>query len=107
MGSVVTRSTLAEKLAKDWQGLSKTDAQDLVRSFFDTISEALSRGEEVHIHRFGAFRTSERPARTGRNPRTGETIKVPARKVVRFAPSTTLVDTVRTPRSQSSKGRRA
>lgn len=113
MGAVVTRSSLADKLADklsaEWDGLSKSAAQDLVRNLFDTISDVLSEGNEVHIHRFGSFRTSERPARTGRNPRTGESIRVPARKVVRFAPSTTLVETVRTPRASAhgtSKGRK-
>ena len=89
MANVVTRDTLAEKLA-DRAEITMSAARDEVRWFFDTIAGALQSGDEVRIHGFGAFKTAERAARTGRNPRTGESVKVPARRVVRFAASTTL-----------------
>lgn len=95
MASVVTRDTLAEQLkawieAEEGGTYPMTKARDEVRWFFETISEALQGGDEVRIHGFGTFRTAQRAARMGRNPRTGEAVKVPARKVVRFAPSTSL-----------------
>ncbi len=89
MASVVTRDVLAEKLAERAE-ITMSAARDEVRWFFDTISGALENGDEVRIHGFGSFKTAQRAARMGRNPRTGEAVKVPARRVVRFAASTTL-----------------
>ena len=89
MASVVTRDVLAKQLA-DRAEITISAARDEVTWFFDTISTSLEKGDEVRIHGFGAFKTANRAARVGRNPRTGEAVKVPARRVVRFAPSTTL-----------------
>ena len=89
MAKVVTRDVIAEQLAERAE-ITMSAARDEVRWFFDTISGALEGGDEVRIHGFGSFRTAQRAARMGRNPRTGEAVKVPARRVVRFAPSTTL-----------------
>jgi nucleoid DNA-binding protein len=89
MANVVTRDVLAEQLAKRAE-ITMSAARDEVRWFFDTLSRALEKGDEVRIHGFGSFRTAQRAARMGRNPRTGEAVQVPARRVVRFAPSTTL-----------------
>jgi nucleoid DNA-binding protein len=89
MATVVTRDVLAKQLA-DRAEITISAARDEVTWFFDTISTSLEKGDEVRIHGFGAFKTANRAARVGRNPRTGEAVKVPARRVVRFAPSTTL-----------------
>ncbi|MHB8718820.1 MAG: HU family DNA-binding protein [Candidatus Dormibacteria bacterium] len=89
MAKVVTRDVIAEQLAERAE-ITMTAARDEVRWFFDTIANALEKGDEVRIHGFGSFRTAQRAARMGRNPRTGEAVKVAARRVVRFAPSTTL-----------------
>ena len=89
MAKVVTRDVLADKLAERAE-ITMSAARDEVRWFFDTIASSLQAGDEVRIHGFGSFRTAQRAARMGRNPRTGEAVKVPARRVVRFAPSTTL-----------------
>ncbi len=89
MASVVTRDVLAEKLAERAE-ITMSAARDEVRWFFDTIAGALEAGDEVRIHGFGSFKTAQRAERMGRNPRTGESVKVPARRVVRFAASTTL-----------------
>lgn len=89
MANVVTRDVLAAQLAERAE-ITMTAARDEVRWFFNTISSALEKGDEVRIHGFGAFRTSQRAARVGRNPRTGESVRVAARRVVRFAPSSTL-----------------
>jgi DNA-binding protein HU-beta len=63
----------------------------------------LEKGDEVRIHGFGNFKTAQRAARLGRNPRTGEAVKVPARRVVRFSASTSLSSAVKGARP----GRRA
>lgn len=95
MANVVTRDTLAEQLKariEDEEGgtFSMAAARKEVSWLFDTIAEALQAGDEVRIHGFGSFKTAERKARTAFNPRTMEPVKVPARRVVRFAASTTL-----------------
>jgi DNA-binding protein HU-beta len=87
--ALVTRDVLAEKLAAKAE-ITQTAARDEVKWFFDTIATSLTSGDEVRIHGFGTFKTSQRAARVGRNPRTGATVQVPARRVVRFSPSTTL-----------------
>ena len=95
MAEVITRDSLAEMWkakVEDEEGgtYAMTRARDDVRWFFDAITGALQKGDEVHIHGFGNFKIQQRAARMGRNPRTGEAVRVPARKVVRFSPSATL-----------------
>ena len=95
MADVVTRDSLAglwKSKVEDEEGgtYAMTRARDDVRWFFDAISGALEKGSEVRIHGFGNFKIQQRAARMGRNPRTGAEVPVPARKVVRFSPSTTL-----------------
>ena len=63
----------------------------------------LTGGDEVRIHGFGTFKTAQRAARTGRNPRTGESVQVPARRVVRFSPSTTLSATLKSAKGAARK----
>jgi DNA-binding protein HU-beta len=64
--------------------LSKAKAKDVVNSIFASIIEAAKRGDETAINGFGKFSVKERPARDGRNPRTGETLKIPASKSIGF-----------------------
>jgi DNA-binding protein HU-beta len=101
MASVVTRDVLAEQLAKRAE-ITMSAARDEVRWFFDTLSRSLEKGDEVRIHGFGSFRTAQRAARMGRNPRTGEAVQVAARRVVRFAPSTTLSSALKAKGSKRS-----
>ena len=105
MANVVTRDVLAEKLAERAE-ITMSAARDEVRWFFDTIANALEKGDEVRIHGFGSFKTAQRAARMGRNPRTGEAVSVPARRVVRFAASTTLSGALKNTRVKRG-GRRA
>ena len=91
--ALLTRDVLADRLA-DRAEVTLATARDEVKWFFDTIASALSSGDEVRIHGFGAFKTAQRAARMGRNPRTGEAVPVPARRVVRFSPSTTLTQSL-------------
>lgn len=87
--AAITRDVLAQQLSER-ANITKVAAHDEVRWFFDTLSGAITGGDEVRIHGFGSFRTSERAARTARNPRTGESVQVAARRVVRFTPATPL-----------------
>jgi len=102
MATVVTRDVLAKQLAERAE-ITMSAARDEVSWFFDTIAGALQKGDEVRIHGFGAFKTSQRAARVGRNPRTGEQVKVPARRVVRFSASTTLGSALKGGRGSRAK----
>ena len=70
--------------------LSKTDSGAALNALTDALGKAMKKGERVGFPGFGTFSVSERKARTGRNPRTGEMIKIPAKKVVKFKPSSKL-----------------
>lgn len=102
MAGMLTRDTLAAELSERAE-ITMTAARDEVRWFFDAIGNALTTGDEVRIHGFGSFKTSHRGARMGRNPRTGEAVSVPARRVVRFAPSTTLTAALKAPQGRGAK----
>src|ERR671916_3446772 len=67
--------------------LTKSFARELVDSVFGSITNAAQKGEEVSIFGFGKFRVSERGARKGRNPQTGEAIKIAASKRLKFEPA--------------------
>ena len=80
------RSELVQKLASDNPDLSSKDVERIVSTFFDSITDQLARGGRVELRGFGAFSTRQRKARTGRNPRTGEAVDVPAKRVPYFKP---------------------
>ncbi len=65
-------------------GLSKVDAKKALESFISATGDALTQGDKVALVGFGSFSVSERNARTGRNPQTGATINIAAKKVIRF-----------------------
>ena len=94
-GARMNRSELAERLA-DRTGMSKGAAKDAVDGVFETIAEALARGNEVRIQGFGTFVTRHRPARTGRNPGTGEQVEIAASTAPAFKAGKTLRDAVNT-----------
>lgn len=75
-------------------GLTKTDATKAIDATFAAITDALVNGDKVPLVGFGTFGVSERAAREGRNPRTGETVKIDARKAVTFKAGTALKDAV-------------
>tara|TARA_Y100000590_G_C15000817_1_gene743752 strand:- start:97 stop:429 length:333 start_codon:yes stop_codon:yes gene_type:complete len=75
-------------------GLSKADASRCVETILDTVTNALKRGEEVRLVGFGTFSVSHRKATTGRNPRTGESIQIPASKRPKFTVGKALKDAV-------------
>ncbi|MCA1975088.1 HU family DNA-binding protein [Caenispirillum bisanense] len=78
----------------DASGLSKADAGKAVDGVFNAITDALKKGDEVRLVGFGTFAVAERAASEGRNPRTGETIKIPASKQPKFKAGKGLKDSV-------------
>lgn len=85
----MTKNQLIEKVAKKAH-LTKRASQDAVNSVFDLIKENLQRGEKTIITGFGTFLIRSRAARRGRNPQTGETIQIPARKLPGFTAGKTI-----------------
>ena len=75
-------------------GVSKTDAAKSVDAVFSNITSSLKGGNEVRLVWFGTFVVANRAATTGRNPRTGESIQIPAKKVPKFKAGKALKDTV-------------
>ena len=75
-------------------GMTKKDAAEAVNAILDVIVEALAAGDDVQITGFGGFEVKERAARTGRNPKTGEAVEIPASKYVAFSAGSSLKDKV-------------
>ena len=75
-------------------GMTKKDAEGVINATFETITESLAKGDKVQVSGFGIFEVRAREARVGRNPRTKETIEIPATKLPAFKASKTLKDTV-------------
>ena len=80
------RSELLQKMAQDNPDLRAQEIEQVVDIFFEEIAQRLAEGGRVELRGFGAFSTREREARTGRNPRTGESVDVPAKRVPYFKP---------------------
>ena len=79
----MTRKDLAAKIAEG-TGMKQTEIKTIIDRVLREISESLVRGEKVELRDFGVFKVKQRKARLGRNPKTGEGVQVPARKVVHF-----------------------
>jgi integration host factor subunit beta len=74
--------------------LTRRDGEIIVETLFDSVIGALKSGDKIEIRGFGSFRTRQRKARTGRNPKTGDKVEVPAKRVPFFKPSKELRDAV-------------
>ena len=85
----MTKNDLVERLAEEHE-LTKAFARELVDSVFETITATAQKGEEVSLFGFGKFKVAERGARKGRNPRTGEAVKIAASKNLKFTPARSL-----------------
>ena len=79
----MNKAELIRKIAEDAE-ITRSQASAAVASFMDCITKSLKRGQRVTLVGFGSFYSSKRRARTGRNPQTGETIQIKAKKLVRF-----------------------
>ncbi len=89
----MTKADIVEKVYEKI-GLTKKECQELVDKVFEIIKKALENGEKVKISSFGTFTVKYKKERKGRNPQTGETITLPARKVLSFKPSKILRDEI-------------
>ena len=78
------KSELVEKLAAENPHLFQRDIENIVNAILDEVGDAMARGDRVELRGFGAFSVRSRPARAGRNPRTGEAVDVPAKAVPFF-----------------------
>ena len=81
----MTKKDIVIKIT-DVTGIKQVDVKKIVQKTFDVIIDSLIRSEKVELRNFGVFKIKERKSRTGRNPRTGEVVPVPPRKVVVFKP---------------------
>lgn len=90
----MNKSDLIAKIATD-AGLTKTQATAAMQAVEVGITEALVNGEDVTLIGFGTFKVTERQAKTGRNPQTGEAIQIPAKKVPTFKAGKALKDAVK------------
>ena len=86
------RSELIQKIAEENSHLYQRDVERIVNTVFDEIIEAMARGDRVELRGFGAFSVKKRDARTGRNPRTGESVEVEAKAVPFFKTGKLLRD---------------
>jgi DNA-binding protein HU-beta len=98
----MNKNDLVLLLASEYE-LSKAYAQELVDFVLGSITGAVQKGEEVALHGFGRFKVTERAARKGRNPRTGEPVKIPASKRVKFEAAKSLKEGVNKKRRASKK----
>ena len=89
----MNKGDLVTKIAEQ-ADLSKTQAQDALNATLDAIGDALKNEDKVTLIGFGTFSINHRPARDGRNPQTGKTIKIAAKNQVKFKPGKELSDSV-------------
>jgi DNA-binding protein HU-beta len=87
--ATMTKQELLESIAGS-AGVSRSQAESVLSQFFSTVTEAAKRGDSTRWPGFGTFAAVQRGARTGRNPRTGEPVKIAASKALKFSPSATL-----------------
>ena len=105
----MTKAELVEDVARAAE-LTKKDAERLVEIVFESIIETLNQGEKIELRGFGSFRVRERGARRGRNPKTGDPVSIPAKRVPYFKPGKELKELINddsstSPASQANSSR--
>ncbi|OIO67068.1 MAG: integration host factor subunit beta [Zetaproteobacteria bacterium CG1_02_53_45] len=90
----MTKSELVDIIAEKQQGITRREAEVVVNTIFSVIGDAMASGGHVELRGFGSFTTKERHERLGRNPKTGESVKVPAKAVPHFKPGKDLRERV-------------
>ncbi|MBP0968302.1 MAG: HU family DNA-binding protein [Oscillospiraceae bacterium] len=98
----MNKAELIEAIANE-TGLSKKDTDAALKSFINVVSDALQKKDKVQLIGFGTFETAERAARTGRNPASGETIKIAASTLVKFKAGAALKEKVNTKPAKAAK----
>ena len=89
----MNKQELIESIA-DKSHTTRSDSKKMLEAFIETVTETLARGDRVQLVGFGSFKTNERKARSGRNPRTGESVTIPAKRVPSFTAGNTLKEAV-------------
>jgi integration host factor subunit beta len=97
----MTKAELVEDVARAAE-LTKKDAERLVEIVFESIIETLNQGEKIELRGFGSFRVRERGARRGRNPKTGDPVNIPAKRVPYFKPGKELKELINEESTASS-----
>ena len=97
----LTKADLIEEVLRITE-LPRKESEIIVETIFESIIESLQKGEKIEIRGFGSFRTRERRGRVGRNPKTGEKVEVPAKKIPFFKPSKELKDFVNTAAAEAA-----
>src|SRR4026209_2121337 len=95
----MTKAELVEDVARAAE-LTKKDAERLVEIVFESIIETLNQGEKIELRGVGSFRVRERGARRGRNPKTGDPVSIPAKRVPYFKPEKELKELISEPNSR-------
>lgn len=98
--ATMTKADLVEDVIKVTR-LPRKESEQIVEIVFDSIISALQGGDKIEIRGFGSFRTRERRGRVGRNPKTGEKVEVPAKRIPFFKPSKELKDYVNSEASRA------
>jgi integration host factor subunit beta len=98
----MTKADLVEEVTQ-LGDLTRRDGEVIVETIFDAVVQALRSGDKIEIRGFGSFRIRQRKSRTGRNPKTGDKVQVPAKRVPYFKPSKELRDLVN-PRNKEEAG---
>jgi len=94
--TTVTKADLVEEVIRTTE-LPRKDSESVVETIFESIIQALQSGDKIEIRGFGSFRTRQRRGRIGRNPKTGEKVEVPPKRIPFFKPSKELKDFVNKP----------
>jgi len=92
-GGEMTKADLIDEVSRLAE-LTRKDSEVIVETIFDSVVRSLRAGDKIEIRGFGSFRTRQRRPRVGRNPKTGERVEVPAKKIPFFKPSKELKDLV-------------
>jgi integration host factor subunit beta len=92
---VMTKAELVDEVARVVQ-LTKKQAETIVNIVFDSIVDSLRAGQKIELRGFGSFRLRSRKSRTGRNPKTGEKVEVPSKKIPYFKPGKELKELINT-----------
>jgi integration host factor subunit beta len=99
----MTKADLVEEVTRVTE-LPRKESEAAVETIFESIITALQADDKIEIRGFGSFRTRQRRGRTGRNPKTGAKVEVPAKKIPYFKPSKELKDYVNSPGSEGAAG---
>ncbi len=89
----MTKADLVGLVAEEAE-MTKKDVEQLIEIIFESIVDSLNKGEKIELRGFGSFRVRDRNARKGRNPKTGEPVDIPAKRVAYFKPGKDLKDII-------------